>query len=111
MTPLHFSTAVSHFSSNPTFLKPRRSDFCQDILTAARCRTTPSTRGRASSYGHLTSSARRRSHLPTPVDADPELDNKTTLYAKECTARFRSSALDPAEGGAMSYEFRRTACA
>ena len=48
---------------------------------------------------------------PPPVEADPKLDDKTTPYAKECTARFRSSALDSAGGGAMSHEFRRTACA
>ena len=94
MTPrLHFSTAVSHFSSSPTFLKSRRSDFCQYILTAARCRTTPSTRGRASSYGHLTSSARRRSK-PTRSST-----TRRRHDAKECTARFRSSVLDPAGRG------------
>ena len=72
MTPrLHFSTAVSHFSSNPTFLKPHRSGFCQYILTAAV------------SYHAL--DLRTRKFLwapdelgPPPVEADPELDNKTT---------------------------------
>ncbi|EJK71089.1 hypothetical protein THAOC_07502 [Thalassiosira oceanica] len=61
--------------------------------------------GPAAPLFHLTSSARLQSHLPTPDEADPDLDNKTTPYAKECTARFRSSALDPAGEGRCRTSF------
>jgi len=60
---------------------------------------------------HTTSSARRRSHLPTIDVLDPELDNENAfiegddvMTSEECMTHFRASVLDP-EGGALPHEF------
>mmetsp|Transcript_54453 Transcript_54453/g.115654 ORF Transcript_54453/g.115654 Transcript_54453/m.115654 type:complete len:1080 (+) Transcript_54453:35-3274(+) len=60
---------------------------------------------------HTTSSARRRSHLPTLDVLDPDLDNENAFLegddvatSEECMAHFRASVLDP-EGGALPHEF------
>ena len=60
---------------------------------------------------HTTSSARRRSHLPTTDAQDCELDNENAfvkgdnvMTSKECMAHFRSSVLN-GESGALPHEF------
>ncbi|KAL3779456.1 hypothetical protein ACHAW5_006451 [Stephanodiscus triporus] len=60
---------------------------------------------------HTTSSARRRSHLPTTDALDPELDNENAfvegddvMTSEECMAHFRASVLD-GESGALPHEF------
>lgn len=60
---------------------------------------------------HTTSSARRRSHLPTADTLDPNLDNENgfaegdeAMTSQDCMAHFRASVLDP-EGGALPHEF------
>jgi len=60
---------------------------------------------------HTTSSARRRSHLPTTDTLDPELDNENAfvegddvMTSEECMAHFRASVLN-GESGALPHEF------
>jgi len=60
---------------------------------------------------HTTSSARRRSHLPTTDILDPDLDNENAVVegddvmtSEECMAHFRTSVLD-GESGALPHEF------
>ncbi|KAL9184470.1 hypothetical protein ACHAXT_002556 [Thalassiosira profunda] len=60
---------------------------------------------------HTTSSARRRSHLPTTDMLDPDLDNENAfiegddiMTSEECMSHFRASVLDD-ESGALPHEF------
>lgn len=60
---------------------------------------------------HTTSSARRRSHLPTTDVLDSELDNENAfvegngvMTSTECISHFRSSVFDK-ESGALPHEF------
>jgi hypothetical protein len=60
---------------------------------------------------HTTSSARRRSHLPTTDLLDSDLDNENSfgegndvMTSTECISHFRSSVLDK-ESGALPHEF------
>ena len=59
---------------------------------------------------HLTSSARRRSHLPTEDTMDPDLDNENAFIegdssaSEECMAHYRGSVLDR-ESGALPHQF------
>lgn len=60
---------------------------------------------------HTTSSARRRSHLPTTDTLDPDLDNENAfiegddvMTSEECLTHFRASVLN-IESGAMPHEF------
>ena len=60
---------------------------------------------------HTTSSARRRSHLPTTDTLDPDLDNENAfiegddvMASEECLTHFRASVLN-IESGAMPHEF------
>ncbi|KAL3822435.1 hypothetical protein ACHAXA_007442 [Cyclostephanos tholiformis] len=60
---------------------------------------------------HTTSSARRRSHLPTTDTLDPELDNENSfvegddvMTSEECMVHFRASVLN-GESGALPHEF------
>ncbi|KAL7435531.1 hypothetical protein ACHAXM_004697 [Skeletonema potamos] len=60
---------------------------------------------------HTTSSARRRSHLPTADTLDPDLDNANAfiegddvMTSEECLSHFRASVLN-IESGAMPHEF------
>lgn len=60
---------------------------------------------------HTTSSARRRSHLPTADTLDPDLDNDNAfiegddvMTSDECLTHFRSSVLN-VESGAMPHEY------
>mmetsp|Transcript_916 Transcript_916/g.1902 ORF Transcript_916/g.1902 Transcript_916/m.1902 type:complete len:1076 (-) Transcript_916:72-3299(-) len=60
---------------------------------------------------HTTSSARRRSHLPTMDILDPDLDNENAfiegddvMTSEQCMAHFRASVLD-GESGALPHEF------
>ena len=60
---------------------------------------------------HTTSSARRRSHLPTTDVLDTDFDNENAfiegddvMASEECMAHFRSSVLD-GESGALPHEF------
>mmetsp|Transcript_7078 Transcript_7078/g.14642 ORF Transcript_7078/g.14642 Transcript_7078/m.14642 type:complete len:1026 (+) Transcript_7078:95-3172(+) len=60
---------------------------------------------------HTTSSARRRSHLPTADTLDPDLDNENAfiegddvMTSEECLTHFRTSVLN-IESGAMPHEF------
>ena len=73
MTPrLHFSRAVSHFSSNPILLKTPQVRFLPRHPHGGKV-----------SYHALDSRTRKFLWAPDelgppPVEADPELDNKTT---------------------------------
>lgn len=59
---------------------------------------------------HTTSSARRRSHLPTEDTLDPDFDNDNAFIegdlssSEECISHFRSSVLDE-ESGALPHEY------
>jgi hypothetical protein len=60
---------------------------------------------------HTTSSARRRSHLPTTDTLDPDLDNENAfiegddvMTSEECLTHFRASVLN-VESGALPHEF------
>ena len=60
---------------------------------------------------HTTSSARRRSHLPTADTLDPDLDSENkfiegddVMTSDECLTHFRSSVFN-IESGAMPHEF------
>jgi len=60
---------------------------------------------------HTTSSARRRSHLPTTDAMDPDLDNENAfvegediMASEECLTHFRASVLD-GDSGALPHEF------
>ncbi|KAL7468933.1 hypothetical protein ACHAXS_009173 [Conticribra weissflogii] len=60
---------------------------------------------------HTTSSARRRSHLPTSDAMDPDLDNENAfvegedvMTSESCLAHFRASVLD-GDSGALPHEF------
>jgi hypothetical protein len=60
---------------------------------------------------HTTSSARRRSHLPTKDTLDPDFDSENSfiegddvMTSEECLTHFRSSVLN-VESGALPHEF------